>query len=583
MVVGSNPAGPITNDFLSEVLNLKDMMEVLLGTEGRRKLRLQKKPNSELFELYAAELAVRHRSAAALKESKRLLGHFETFLDSNPPNAELATSFLAQFATLTSNTLYRYHAIINGFMTWYGEPLETRVKVPKTLPQYVEDADVEKLRNALRLNQSHKGVIERNLLLVDIMSDAGLRREEVANLKVGDIDFQRRYLVVRHGKGEKDRIVDLTSSLSESLRRYIGDQAPEQPVFGLNPGTISDIIRRASLRAGVNLHAHSLRDYFATRLLDRGVDVETIRRLLGHESLETTRRYLGRTDSQRREAINRLESPAQPIANEATTRDGKPSGREPGALPYKRIQNHQRTLLRMVGRWRDELDPLMWRNPIRDLGKPGNHRGHGDASLAWQVTSDGRISLCLPLELATEKETAIVHGYLWQHLESSDLSWLVAAPQRGLSAWQQIGGEELAQRGSLLAAIDRACREVTGRLPQPTAREVGPVAAFCDTIWAAVTDGVYGDLPYEIGTNQESGFHVIRYGAYAVAMAGNHEDAQRYVEWHKELMGRWKSDPIAREVARLIGTRKRIADEMDDVLAKLLVDSHVPGHCQGCP
>ena len=72
LVVGSNPAGPITNDFLHEVLNLKGMMEVLLGTVGRRKLRLQSKSNSELFLLYAGELTVRHRSAAALKEAKRL-------------------------------------------------------------------------------------------------------------------------------------------------------------------------------------------------------------------------------------------------------------------------------------------------------------------------------------------------------------------------------------------------------------------------------------------------------------------------------------------------------------------------------
>jgi hypothetical protein len=70
LVVGSNPAGPITNVFLSEVLNLKGMMEVLLGTAGRRKLRLQNKPNSEVFKLYADELTLRHRSAAALKESR---------------------------------------------------------------------------------------------------------------------------------------------------------------------------------------------------------------------------------------------------------------------------------------------------------------------------------------------------------------------------------------------------------------------------------------------------------------------------------------------------------------------------------
>ena len=98
-----------------------------------------------------------------------------------------------------------------------------------------------------------------------------------------------------------------------------------------------------------------------------------------------------------------------------------------------------------------------------------------------------------------------------------------------------------------------------------------------------MTEGVYVDLPYEIETDKEGGFHVTRYGRYAVARAGNQEDAQRYVEWHKELMGRWKSHPIAQEVAGLLETRKRIADEIDDVLARLLVDGHIPGRCEGCP
>jgi len=540
--------------------------------------------NSELFELYEGELAFRHRSPRGLHESKRILSHFQGFLGEYPPSPELAKSFLSQFIERKPTTIARYAAVLKVFLKWYGEQLDVKIAVPKTLPSYVEKSDVDKLLEAMRSKKTHKKSALRDVLLVELAVHTGLRRSELASLSIGDIDLNRQVVIVRKGKGAKDRAIPLSDAMTARLADYMEGKPRDDSLFGLAPSTISDKIKVFARKAGVDIHTHSLRDYFATSLSETGATIREIQSLLGHANLTHTERYTLHTDAHLRNAINRLERPVEPIANAVTTPDGKPSGREPDALRHARTQNHQRTLLRLVGRWRDELDPVMWSNPLRDLGEPGNHRGQRDTSLAWQVTSDGGISLCLPLELATEKEIAIVHGYLWQHLESSDLSWLVADPQRGLSAWKKIGGEELAQRSSLLAAIDRACQEVTGQVVlQPATRKVGPLAAFCDTIWAAVTDGVYGDLSYWMETDPESGFHVIKYGAYAVAMAGNHEDAQRYIEWHEELMKRWKSDPLTKEVARLIQARKRMADEMDDVLAKLAVDGHVAGHCDGCP
>ena len=67
LVVGSNPAGPTTNAFLHEEYGIRDMLEVLLDTEGKRKLRLRNKTNLELFQLYEDQLALKHRSADALK------------------------------------------------------------------------------------------------------------------------------------------------------------------------------------------------------------------------------------------------------------------------------------------------------------------------------------------------------------------------------------------------------------------------------------------------------------------------------------------------------------------------------------
>ncbi len=291
---------------------------MILGSDGKRKLRLRHKTNDELFTLYDDQLVLKHSSKDGLKEARRVLGHFKTHLGQYSPSPELAVAFLAQFKDRKPATLYRYDSIIKGFMAWYGEKLETKIRQPDTLPDIVESADIEKLKEAMRGKKTHKKVIDRNILLIDVGCKTGLRRAEIANLKVGDIHLTQRYLTVRMGKGMKDRIVDLTPSLALSLAGQLEGKAPEDSVFGLKATTITGLIRWAAIRAGVNLHCHSLRHFFAESLVDTGTDVETVRRLLGQKKLDTTQRYIGRSDKQRREAIDKLEKPADACNEEKT-------------------------------------------------------------------------------------------------------------------------------------------------------------------------------------------------------------------------------------------------------------------------
>ena len=92
------------------------MLEVLLGVDGRRKLRLRRKSNAELFALYDNRLALKHSSRKGLEEARRLLGHFKAYLGEPPPSAELAAGFLAQCQHRKATTLYRYDSITKGFM-----------------------------------------------------------------------------------------------------------------------------------------------------------------------------------------------------------------------------------------------------------------------------------------------------------------------------------------------------------------------------------------------------------------------------------------------------------------------------------
>jgi integrase len=292
---------------LTEDFSVSEMLEMILGTDGKRKLRLRHKPNGELFTLYDSQLILKHSSHDALDEARRVLGHFKAYLGEYPPTPELAAGFLAQFKDRKPTTLYRYDSILKGFMAWYGEKLETKIKTPDTLPDYIESADIEKLKEAMRSKKTHKKVIERNILIIDVGIKTGLRRAEMANLKVGDINLAKRYLTVRMGKGMKDRVIDITQSLNLSLEAYLKGKTPDESVFGLQPSTLTGLIGWAAKKAGVDIHCHSLRHFFGEKLVDTGTDLEMVRRLMGHSKLDTTQRYIGRTDQQRRDAIDRME------------------------------------------------------------------------------------------------------------------------------------------------------------------------------------------------------------------------------------------------------------------------------------
>ena len=134
----------------------------------------------------------------------------------------------------------------------------------------------------------------------------GVRRFELTQLRIGDIDSERMVVRVRGGKGRKDRDVMLSERLLINLREHIR-RLRRRPAEWLFPGgkwhTNDDPItvnvpwlacRHAAERAGIRkpVRPHILRHCFATHLLEAGADLRTIQMLLGHRDLEETARYL---------------------------------------------------------------------------------------------------------------------------------------------------------------------------------------------------------------------------------------------------------------------------------------------------
>ena len=158
--------------------------------------------------------------------------------------------------------------------------------------------------------------LKSRALLMTIYA-TGLRRSEVARLRVRDIDSARMTITVYQGKGKKDRLVMLSPVLLETLRQYwrhakpkywlFPGETPDQPISG---NDIFMIFRNAVRHAGITKKVcpHSLRHSFATHLLEAGTDLRTIQVLLGHRSLKTTSRYLHVSQQHVRETASPLDN-----------------------------------------------------------------------------------------------------------------------------------------------------------------------------------------------------------------------------------------------------------------------------------
>jgi site-specific recombinase XerD len=147
-------------------------------------------------------------------------------------------------------------------------------------------------------------IIPFHRIILMTLYATGVRRAELAQLRVSDIDSKRMVVRIQGGKGLKDREVMLSKVLIEALREHWLRYQPKEWLFpGGNNHTYSKPIttkvawqacRQAAKRCGLEkkVHPHVLRHCFATHLLDDGTDLRTIQLLLGHSSLEQTARYL---------------------------------------------------------------------------------------------------------------------------------------------------------------------------------------------------------------------------------------------------------------------------------------------------
>lgn len=168
-----------------------------------------------------------------------------------------------------------------------------RMKEPRKLPAVLSPQEVKAIFDATK-NIKYKAIF------MTIYS-AGLRVSEACKLKIIDIDSKNMQIVIRKGKGKKDRYSILSESNLKVLREYWKIYQPKEYLFSgryrtnaITPRSVQKVLAKSIKKSGITKKAtvHTLRHSFATHLLDAGTDICYIQRLLGHTRISTTTIYL---------------------------------------------------------------------------------------------------------------------------------------------------------------------------------------------------------------------------------------------------------------------------------------------------
>jgi integron integrase len=226
--------------------------------------------------------------------------------------------------------LFLYKEVLQRDLAWMGDIV--RAKRPEYLPVVLTQDETRRLLSS---------IWGRNKLIAWLIYGTGMRLREALNLRVQDLDFEYRQIVVRSGKGAKDRVTMLPGKLIEPLQRhlrsvkrqherdlqngfgsvYLPDalsrkypnadrewrwqyvfpsaRISEDPRSGVrrrhhvHDGNLARALRQAARECGIHkrVSAHVLRHSFATHLLENGYDIRTVQELLGHSDVKTTMIY----------------------------------------------------------------------------------------------------------------------------------------------------------------------------------------------------------------------------------------------------------------------------------------------------
>jgi site-specific recombinase XerD len=272
-----------------------------------------------LKKFYDYSLFIKGYSKDTIKRYRQMIGfycrfaHVEKISEVTEENVRALFLYGRTERGWGANTYILFHKSLIVFFRWCVEnkymasnPADA-IEVPKVekkLPPKLTKQEALKLLEVVyNYPYDYKFLRYRNHAIFSTFLFAGLRKKELLKLKYADVDIENLSIFVNQGKGNKDRIVPMSFTLAQSLKRYLDERkrlnktCPEFFVslnrnMGFTSIGLRNLVRKIKVTSKINFTIHKLRHTFATLMLEGGCDIFSLSKMMGHSDIKTTTIYL---------------------------------------------------------------------------------------------------------------------------------------------------------------------------------------------------------------------------------------------------------------------------------------------------
>lgn len=306
----SNVSRSLVNHFNSEDIDkIKNILIIELSnyeiSERYTDVATVDNTTENIIQLYLSTLLSEGKSINTVRQYKKVLGYF--FDDVKKPFNEIGVFDIRPWLAkremnASKETVDTYRRVVSTFFRWLKneeivdkDPSERvkKIKVKVKVKDFYSPVDIDSIRSVCKTAKQR--------VIVELLLSSGIRANELCHIKMSDVNFQNKSILIREGKGDKERIVYFNDICAFHMNKYLSKEKKNDCEWlirkrgggMMNPRNVGDYVRSLGKQAHVNKsHPHKFRHTFATVLRNNGADLMTIQALLGHSNISTTQRYI---------------------------------------------------------------------------------------------------------------------------------------------------------------------------------------------------------------------------------------------------------------------------------------------------